>query len=74
MSKHGVLGELYGIRSAWREVCALPPYASHASFGRRAGATAGAPESLASDRLAHQAVHQGWLGGPRLKSGSGAPG
>ena len=62
MSKHRVLGELYGIRSAWREVCALPPYASHAPFGRRAGATgAGAPESLANGRLAHQAVHQGLL-------------
>ena len=31
---------------------------------------AGAPKSLATGRLAHQAVHQGWLGGPGHRKGS----
>jgi hypothetical protein len=67
MLKHGDLSELYvllarGVRP--------PPRTPHTPPLAAAQEPPGAPESLASGRLAHQAVHQGWLGGPRHRDGS----
>lgn len=67
MLKHGDLSELYvllarGVRP--------PPRTPHTPPLAAAQEPPGAPESLANGRLAHQAVHQGWLGGPSHRDGS----
>ena len=68
MLKHGDLSELYvllarGVRP--------PPRTPHTPPLAAAQEPRGAPESLANGRLAHQAVHQGWLGGPSHRDGLG---
>ena len=67
MLKHGGLGELNALLA--RGVRPLPRHASPAPLAA-AQEPPGAPESLATGRLAHQAVHQGWLGGPGHRKGS----
>ena len=67
MLKHGDLGELYvllarGVRP--------PPRTPHTPPLAAAQEPPGAPENLANGRLAHQAIHQGWLGGPGHRDGS----
>ena len=69
MLKHGDLDELYvllarGVRP--------PPRTPHTPPLAAAQEPPGAPESLANGRLAHQAVHQGWVAecGPSHRDGS----
>jgi len=62
--KHGDLGELNvhlarGVRP--------PPHTPHLTAAQE---PPGAPGSLATARLAHQAGHQGWLAGPGHMDGS----
>ena len=56
--------------SSRREVCTLLRRTPHPPRLNAAQEPAGAPKSLATGRLAHQAVHQGWLGGPGHRKGS----
>ena len=51
-------------------VCTLLRRTPHPPRLNAAQEPAGAPKSLATGRLAHQAVHQGWLGGPGHRKGS----
>ena len=67
MLKHGGLGELNALLA--RGVRPLPRHASPAPLAAAQEPPA-ALESLATGRLAHQAVHQGWLGGPGHRKGS----
>jgi len=67
MLKHGGLGELNALLA--RDVRPLPRHASPAPVAAAQEPPA-ALESLATGRLAHQAVHQGWLGGPGYRKGS----
>ena len=67
MLKHGGLGELNDLLT--RGVRPPPGTPTPAPWAT-AQEPPGAPESLATGRLAHQAVHQGWLGGSGHKKGS----
>ena len=67
MLKHGGLGELNALLA--RGVRPLPRHASPAPLAA-AQEPPGAPGSLATARLAHQAGHQGWLAGPGHMDGS----